>query len=187
MIIVYINMLTILYKNSKTKLDEAFARVESYFVVYKYEVQHERQQIASYSLQPPQINLHPHHQVKVPPPKIHSCCSIWQHPLVVKLLFLTKTEQVWPSHCDASPPWVVIYAWKRRFHHHGATLIAKQLWLQIRSPSYHHVLLFTQKSLVEERLNPLSERSPRKNEKAKSVLEDKDNIKGEGVLRARRF
>jgi hypothetical protein len=37
------------------------------------------EQIALYSLQQPQMSLHPHHQVKVPPPKIHPRHSICQH------------------------------------------------------------------------------------------------------------
>jgi hypothetical protein len=95
------------------KLNEAFSRVESCFTGYKYEVQRERQKIALSSLQPPQISLHPHLRVNVPPQKIHSCPSIRQHPPVVKPLFLTKMVPVWLSHFDTSPSWVVIYAWKQ--------------------------------------------------------------------------
>jgi hypothetical protein len=101
-----------LVQEFQKKLNEAFARVESCFAEYKYEVQCERKQIAPSSLQPPQISLHPHHCINVPPQKIHSCRSIRQHPPVVKPLFLTKTAQVWLSHCDVSPSWVVTYAWK---------------------------------------------------------------------------
>jgi hypothetical protein len=40
-------------KQIMQKLDKSFARIESCFAEYKYEVKRERQQIASYSLEPP--------------------------------------------------------------------------------------------------------------------------------------
>jgi hypothetical protein len=59
-------------KQIMQKFDEAFASIESCVAEYIYEVQREREQIASYSLQPPQISLHPHHHhVKVPQSKVH--------------------------------------------------------------------------------------------------------------------
>jgi hypothetical protein len=84
---------------------EAFARIESCFTKNKYEVKCEQQQIALYSLQPPQISFHPTTASKFRHQKsIHHVRSICQHPLVAEPMFLTKTAQVWPSYYDASPP-----------------------------------------------------------------------------------
>jgi hypothetical protein len=140
--------------------DEAFARIESCVAEYKYEVQRERQQIASYSLQPPQISLHPHDPTTTKP--VSSENSITQPSPKTDPITSPEVPRALKIELLMSPPWVVNYSWKRRLHHHGATSIVKQLWLQIHSPGYHHVLSFTQRSLMEERLNPLSEHPPRK-------------------------
>jgi hypothetical protein len=72
MIIVYINMFVISSKSCKNLMRRLLVSRAVLQNIYIYEVQRERQQIASYSLQPPQISLHPHHHhVKVPQSKVH--------------------------------------------------------------------------------------------------------------------
>jgi hypothetical protein len=159
------------------KLNEAFARVESCFAEYKYEFQCEQKQLALYSLQPTQINLHPYdltttkpvrseNSITQPSPKTDPITSLEVPPSKIN----PSAPQTPKIELLLSPPWVVNYSWKRTLYHHGATPIVKQHWLQIRSPGYHHVMSFTQRSLVEERLNPLSERPPRKRMKRTNHL-----------------
>jgi hypothetical protein len=60
-------------------------------------------------------------------------------------LAMTKTAQIRLPQFDLLSPWA-IYARNRRLCHHGATLIVKQLGLQIHSPSNHCVVIIHQVS-----------------------------------------
>jgi hypothetical protein len=104
----------ILQKFQKKKLDEAFARVESCFAEYKYEFQCDQKQLALYSLQPPQISLHPYdptttkpvsskNPITTPSPKTDPITS----PKVPPSKINPSAPQAPKIELLMSPPWVV--------------------------------------------------------------------------------